>query len=68
MANSVDPNRTPLSVVSDLGLHCLARPLCPTMVNMAMSGKKIFFNNHEMRNKTILHINTGSAGTLVPRL
>ena len=29
MANSVEPDQTPHSVVSDLGLHCLQRPICP---------------------------------------
>ena len=29
MANSVDPDQTPHSVASDLGLHCLHWPICP---------------------------------------
>ena len=29
MANSVDPDKTPHSAASDLGLHCLKRPICP---------------------------------------
>ena len=29
MANSVDPDQMPHSVASDLGLHCLLRPVCP---------------------------------------
>ena len=29
MVNSVDPDKMPHSVVSDLGLHCLQRPICP---------------------------------------
>ena len=29
MANSVDPDQMPHSVASDLGLHCLQRPICP---------------------------------------
>ena len=29
MANTVDPDQTPHSVASDLGLHCLLRPVCP---------------------------------------
>ena len=28
MANSVDPDQMPHSVASDLGLHCLQRPIC----------------------------------------
>ena len=28
MANSVDPDQTPQSAASDLGLHCLQRPIC----------------------------------------
>ena len=27
MANSIDPDQTPHSAVSDLGLHCLLRPV-----------------------------------------
>ena len=27
MANSVDPDQTPQNVASDLGLHCLVRPI-----------------------------------------
>ena len=29
--NSVDPNEKPRSVASHLGLHCLLRPVCPTI-------------------------------------
>ena len=29
MENNVDPDQTPHSVASDLGLNCLLRPLCP---------------------------------------
>ena len=29
LANSVDPDEMPHSVVSDLGLHCLLRPVYP---------------------------------------
>ena len=29
VANSVDPDETPLSAASHLGLHCLLRPVCP---------------------------------------
>ena len=29
MANRVDPDQTSHSEVSDLGLHCLQRPICP---------------------------------------
>ena len=28
MANSVDPDETPRSAASHLGLHCLLRPVC----------------------------------------
>ena len=27
--NSVDPDQTPRSAASDLGLHCMLRPICP---------------------------------------
>ena len=29
MPNGVDPDKTPHSVASHLGLHCLLRPNCP---------------------------------------
>ena len=29
MANSVDPDQMPHSAASNLGLHCLQRPICP---------------------------------------
>ena len=29
MANSIDPDQTPRSAASDLGLHCLQKPICP---------------------------------------
>ena len=29
MANSGDADQTPRSAASDLGLHCLIRPVCP---------------------------------------
>ena len=31
VANSVGPDQLPLSVVSDLGLHCLLRSVCPSI-------------------------------------
>ena len=31
MANNVDPDQMPHSVASDLGLHCLLRPVCPNI-------------------------------------
>ena len=34
MANSVDPDQTPHSVASDLGLHCLQGPICPNRAIM----------------------------------
>ena len=30
MANSVDPDQMLHSAASDLGLHCLQRPICPS--------------------------------------
>ena len=33
MANSVDPDQTPRSVASDLGLHCLLGPGCTKDAN-----------------------------------
>ena len=35
MANSVDPDQTASSKKqSDLGLHCLLRPICPNTLNL----------------------------------
>ena len=31
MANSVDPDQMLQNAASDLGLHCLLRPVCPNM-------------------------------------
>ena len=31
MANSVDPDETPRSAASHLGLYCLLRPVCPNI-------------------------------------
>ena len=31
MANSVDPDQMPHYAASDLGLHCLQRPICPNI-------------------------------------
>ena len=31
MANSVDPDQTLHSAASDLGIHCVLRPVCPTI-------------------------------------
>ena len=33
MANSVDPDQTAPEEQSDLGLHCLLRPICPNTYN-----------------------------------
>ena len=37
LANSVDPDQTPHSAASDLGLHCLLRTVCPIRVNMVFT-------------------------------
>ena len=29
MANTVDPDQMPQNAASDLGLHCLQKPICP---------------------------------------
>ena len=31
MANSVDPDQMPHTLASDLGLHCLLKPVCPNI-------------------------------------
>ena len=41
MANSVDPDQTPHSAASDLGLHCLLRPVYyDTKVKYGMTANK----------------------------
>ena len=37
MANSVDPDQTLHSAASDLGLHYLQRPICPSKAIMVPS-------------------------------
>ena len=45
MANSVDPDQTLLQKQSDLGLHCLLRPICPNTQNLyGTSGQWVGFN------------------------
>ena len=51
VANSVDPDETPRSVASHLGLYCLLRPVCPntygkygTWANIIGSGKTVQMN------------------------
>ena len=34
MTNSVDPDETPRSAASHLGLNCLIRPVCPNIIYM----------------------------------
>ena len=37
MANSEDPDETPRSAASHLGLQCLPRPVCPNTYDKVMS-------------------------------
>ena len=39
MANNVDPDQTPHFAVSDLGLHCLLRLVCPNIYSYYCSLK-----------------------------
>ena len=39
-ANSVDPDQTPRSAASDLGLHCLQRPIREITVNARIDSNK----------------------------
>ena len=52
VANSVDPDQTPRSVASVLGLHCLLRPVCPNTRNMIKS--------KPLRNPGFAPVKTGS--------
>ena len=47
MANSVDPDQMPQSAASDLGLHCLQRPIGPNFFrkNEKKTNKKNNKNN-----------------------
>ena len=36
MVNSVDPDQMPHSAASDLGLHCLQRPICSRLLRVIM--------------------------------
>ena len=42
VANSVDPDQTPRSAASDLGLHYLLRPVCPNKKNKRYSNECLF--------------------------
>ena len=39
MANSIDPDETPRSAASHLGLHCLLRPVCPNAYTIYVTFK-----------------------------
>ena len=45
VANNVDPDQTPHYAASDLGLHCLPRPVCPNAYgkygNVKFSGFRV---------------------------
>ena len=43
VANSVNPDQTPRSVVSDLGLNCLPRHVCPYTKGSTVSGNIYLF-------------------------
>ena len=43
MANSVDPDQTPRSTASDLGLHCLQRPILSVPIQSNFNGSHIFW-------------------------
>ena len=40
MINSVDPDQMLHSVAIDLGLHCLLRPVCPTLRVIILTANK----------------------------
>ena len=42
MANIVDPDETPPSAASHLGLHCLLRPVCPNIHIYGKYGSYLF--------------------------
>ena len=41
-ANSVDPDQTPRSAASDLGLHCMHRPVCPKTEQIGQFDSSLF--------------------------
>ena len=45
MAKSVDPDETLQNTASDLGLHCLQRPICPDRV-ITVDNIFLFFTNN----------------------
>ena len=55
MANSVDPNQMN-SVASDLGLHCLQRPICPNARVITVCVKN--FQNPLMQHKVMSWMQT----------
>ena len=51
VAASVDPDQTPRSAASDLGLHCLFRHVCPnTLVNSLSSYSINLDTEHQLFN------------------
>ena len=58
MANSVDPDQTPHSAASHLGLHCLLRPVC----------QNTYVNTVHCKTFCDLHMPVGCYGSLYKTL
>ena len=58
-ANSADPDQTPRSAASDLGLHCLLRPVC------LCPNRKINYGTYETT-RQIMMIKANRAGPYQP--
>ena len=67
VANSVDPDETPRSAASHLGLYCLLRPVCPNIYGKYGSShwkqlaEALLISGHDMfsrRNKKNIYLAT----------
>ena len=56
MANSVDPDQTALlKEQSDLGLHCLPRPVCPKFSNFMACFSSVFQEGMAQNKMNVMH-------------
>ena len=58
MAKSVDPDKMLLFVASDLGLHCLQRPICPNVFRVIRIAPRADNNARIKFNEKCLILNT----------
>ena len=61
MAKSVDPDLMPCSVVSDLDLNCLLRPVSPTtyLIQSNFDGSNPFFDHENLFETAVVRTTEG---------